>query len=380
MNLIGRIALVFFFFALLYSGNIALAQETEKITVHFFESETCAHCMAEDEFLKTLEEKYPALEVIQYPIYEQKSQEILIELARQHGAERFLGAIPITFIGDEYFVGFNNEETTGRLIESAIKNLLGDPSDNEQAVSAYLPIVGEINFEKYSLPILAVILGFLDGFNVCSLGALALILGLVLILGSRKRILLFGGIFILTTAVIYGLLIILWYKLFSLLTPFMRWFEIGIGLLGIIGAVFFFKQFVKFIKHGPTCEMTGSKTVASISDKVKRAFENPGNILTLSGVILLFAAVLTIVEFPCSAAIPVMFAGVLSKSSLPVFSYLLYISIFILFYMLDELIIFAIAVSKMRLWLTSSKLTVWITLAEALILGALGLYYLVNAI
>jgi hypothetical protein len=105
-------------------------------------------------------------------------------------------------------------------------------------------------------------------------------------------------------------------------------------------------------------------------------FENPKSIWALITGVLLFAAAITIIEFPCSAAIPVVFAGILSNAELSGFTYLLYIALFILFYMLDELIVFAIAVYKMHLWLTSPKFTTWITFIEAVILTGLGLYYL----
>jgi len=336
----------------------------EKLEIHFFKTDVCLHCKAEDTFLTEMEEKYSYIEVRRYNAFLEENQEIMLRLAKEHGAERYLGTVPLTFIGDEFFSGFDNADGIGQQIESAIKG----QSNSEQ------------NLEKRSLFVMAITLGFLDGFNVCSLGAIALILGLVLTLGSRKKILLFGGTFILTTAIIYGLLIILWYKFFSLLTPFMRAFEIGIGLLGLIGATFFFRQFLKFKKYGPTCEMTDSKTVNKLSQKLQNAFKNPRGILTLVGIIFSFSVIITIVEFPCSAAIPVMFAGILSTNSLSTFSYLFYISLFVFFYMLDELIVFAVAVSKMHLWLTSSKWTTWITLAEALILGGLGLYYLIGAL
>jgi len=44
--------------------------------------------------------------------------------------------------------------------------------------------------------------------------------------------------------------------------------------------------------------------------------------------------------------------------------------------MLDEIIVFLIAFFTMKIWLASSKIVVWITLLEAIILLALGFYYL----
>ena len=86
---------------------------------------------------------------------------------------------------------------------------------------------------------------------------------------------------------------------------------------------------------------------------------------------------ITIVEFPCSAAVPVFFAGMLAESGLTGFWYLFYIALFVLFYMLDEVLVFLIAVWTMSIRLSSPKITTWITLIEAIVLLALGLYYLI---
>lgn len=232
---------------------------------------------------------------------------------------------------------------------------------------------------NYSLPVLAVLLGALDGFNICSLGALVLILALVLSLRSRKKIIIFGGIFILTTAIVYALLILLWHQLFSLLAPYVKVMKGLIGALAIAGGIYFLKQFIKYRKYGPTCEIKPGKNIFSkFSLKLKQAFKKPGNILTILGTILLFAAVITIVEFPCSAVIPITFAGILSEAHLPAVMYLLYIALFILFYMLDEIIVFLFAVFKMTVWLSSSKFVTWITLIEAITLFLLGGYYLIG--
>lgn len=240
-----------------------------------------------------------------------------------------------------------------------------------------LPLVGKIDLKAYSLPILAVILGILDGFNVCSLGALVLILGLVLAIGSRKKTLLFGGIFIITTAFVYGLLIFIWYQIFSFLIPYIRIMQILIGLLGIGGAIYFFKQFLKFRKYGPACEVTSGKGIISrFSLKFRDSLKSSKNLILLLGSVLLFAVIITIVEFPCSAVVPLAFAGILAESGLSTATYIFYIILFIVFYMLDEIIVFLIAFFTMKIWLASNKALTWITLLEAIILFSLGIYYL----
>jgi len=226
------------------------------------------------------------------------------------------------------------------------------------------------------LPITAVLMGFFDGFNVCSLGALVLILGLVLILKSRKKILIFGGIFIFTTSLVYGLLIFLWFQLFLFLAPYLKIMEILVGLLGVAGGFYFFKDFLKFAKQGPTCEMQKGGMVSKFSNKIQNTLQSSESIFAVILAILFFAVVITIAEFPCSAAVPLFFAGILAEANLSVFHYLLYISIFILFYMIDEIIVFLIAVFTMTIKLSSKSFTTWITFVESLVLFLLGLYYL----
>ncbi len=369
-------------------ADFALAQEKE-IEINFFYGKTCPHCAKEAKFLSELEEKYSEIKVNRFLFSE--NIDLIKELYQDYKVPPIeQGYVPITFIGDMYFLGF--DEKIAENIENCILILIeGDSqkpcepgeSSGEGTLTPVdlkgkiiLPIVGEIDIEKYSLPALAILLGALDGFNVCSLGALILILGLVLALRSRKKTLIFGGLFVLTSAVVYGFLIVLWYKIFSFFVSYLRIMEILIGVLGMGGGIYFLRQFIRFRKYGPTCEVgTGKGIISRFSEKFQRSLEGSGNILLLLVSILMFAGIITIVEFPCSAVVPVIFAGILSQSQLPAFFYLLYIALFIIFYMLDEIIIFLIAFFTMKVWLASSKVITWITLTEAIILFLLGLYY-----
>lgn len=378
-----KVIFAFFIFTLALSCfSFAFAegpqpQTGEKIEIKFFYKSTCPLCLQAKEFLADLERQYPEVTVERFNVFERGSIESLKQLYQEYEVPRIeQGLVPVIFTKERYFVSFN--QAIAQEIEGCIQNCIaGRIGGQEVKHRISLPIIGQIDPAKYSLLSLAVVLGFFDGFNVCSLGALALILGLVLVLRSRKKVLAFGGIFIITTAVIYGLLIVLWYQVFAFLAPYLRLMEILIGLLGVGGGVYFLKSFLRSKKQGPTCEVgTGKGIMARFSSRMQQTFEQGGSILVLLGGVLLFAAVITIVEFPCSAAVPVFFAGILASSKLPVFSYLLYIAIFILFYMLDEIIVFLVAVFTMTIKLASKKFVTWVMLAEAIVLFLLGAYYL----
>ena len=352
----------------------ALAQENTE--VNFFYSQTCPHCIKEKLFLEDLEQKYPEIKVNKLLVSE--NVDILQQFYQEYDVPREeFGFVPITFIKDRYFLGFDEE--IAKKIEDCI---LSNCSLKEPAVdkTVDIPIIGKIDPQKYSLTTLSVMFGFFDGFNVCSLGALILILGLVLALKERKKILLYGGVFILTTAIIYGMLIFLWHQVFSLFAGYLRVMEIIIGSLGVGGGIYFLREFIRFRKYGPTCEVnTGTKITNRFFPKIQKMLTSSTNPILIIGSVLLFAAIITIVEFPCSAAVPVVFAGILAKAQLSFWNYLLYIALFILFYMLDELIVFLIAFFTMSVKIASPKIIIWITLLEAIILFLLGAYYLFGA-
>ncbi|MEX1014022.1 MAG: hypothetical protein WDZ80_02575 [Candidatus Paceibacterota bacterium] len=376
-----KVFLLLFIVVFLSGYFISLAQQdSDSFAVHFFYSPTCPHCHDEALFLDQIEEKYPEINIERYNVGDIRNHDLLKSLAEEHDAERFLGSVPMTFIGEDFFLGFDNAEGIGKDIENSIKKQIGDENQKEVEKENIinLPFIGVISLEDYSILGLSIIFGLLDGFNVCSLGALILILGLVISLRSRKRILILGGTFILSASIVYGLLIFLWYKLFSLFSGQLVTIQFIVGIISIIGGLYFLNEFKQFKKYGPTCKTSGTKLVSKLSGKVQKAFDKKLNIFFLSLVVLFFAVIITLVEFPCSAAIPVVFTGILAQQNLSALSYIFYIVTFIIFYMIDELIIFFIAVWKMDIWLMSPKSITWLTLIEALILISFGLYYLMR--
>lgn len=354
------------------------------VRIDFFYSPTCPHCAKEEKFLDELQDRYPDISIKRYSVNEKKNVDLLKEYYGNYEVSKeYQGMVPATFTNNKYFVGFNDD--IAKKIEECIKECqMGSSSESSASIidlegNISVPFIGQINVKKYSLPALTVILGILDGFNVCSLGALVLILGLVLAMRSRLKTLLFGGIFIVATAVVYGILISVWYQIFSLFTPYMNIMQVLIGLLGVGGGIYFLREFVRFKKYGPTCNVdSGKGMISKFSERFQKNIRESANIILLLGTVLLFAGIITIIEFPCSAVIPVAYAGILAQSGISTFTHLLYISLYLVFYMLDEIIIFLIAFFTTKIWLTSGKAITWITLAEAIILFALGFYYLFN--
>lgn len=372
--------LIFFIFLATLIARPVFAQEKvnpPKVEINFFYSETCPHCIAEEKFLDKIEPNYPDVKINRYLVTDASHRQLLIDSLKKHNAEKDLGLVPITFVGNEMILGFDNESNIGKKIEDSIQKQLQNANNgSENGSTVNLPIIGKIDLSKYSLLAQAIILGFFDGFNVCSLGALVLILGLVLILKSRKKIILFGGLYIFITALVYGALIFLWYQLFYYLSPVLKIMNVFVGILGVGGGIYFLIQFIKSRKADSTCDSQGNKIVAKHSEKIQKAFQESGGIWGLIIGVLIFATVITIVEFPCSAVIPVLFAGIMAHAKLSLFVYIFYLIVYLFFYMLDEIVVFLVAVFTMNIKIASGKTMKWLNLIEAAVLFVLGIYYL----
>jgi len=363
------------------TSTLESIEEREEPVLYFFYSPTCPHCHKQHAWLDAIEPTYPELDVQRYEV-NQENQQLMVDLILEHNAQQSAGLVPLTFVNGDYFVGFDGNETTGVAIEAAIRAVLGLPAMDVDASTEVregginVPLAGTVYPEDYSLSMLAVVLGFLDGFNVCSLGALILIIGLALKLQRRRAIALFGGIFILTTSLVYGALIVVWYNIFDLFTSYINIMKLGVALISIGGGLYFLKEYLRMRKQGAVCEMQESPLVQRLMKRTGDAFQDGSKLLSILGVVFVFAAVVTIVEFPCSAAVPVVFAGILADAGLSTLSHLSHIGLFVLFYMLDELVVFGIAVYKLRLWMMSGTFTKWAVLVEALVLLGIGLWYL----
>ena len=373
--------IIFLFIFTMSMITLVHAENQEiKETIHFFEQRGCPDCARQKEFLDNyVKVNYPDVEIISYSIMVQENQQLFHQMMKERDVKNYVLITPTTFIGDNYFQNFFEGDK-----ELIIKAMMGeDVQDQIYAVRGQgivtLPLLGEVNINNWSLPILAVIIGTVDGLNVCSIGALILILSLVLSsFKSRKKIFLFGGLFILTTVAVYGILIFAWTALFNALARYIGGINIIIGLASLGGGIFFFKKFIDFYKYGPACEYNSNKYLNKVTKKLQQSFsENKKTAILLTGVIL-FAFVVTLVELPCSFGLPMIYAGVLAAEGLSTSGYVFYVLLYLFFYMLIELIIFTGAVITKETFFANSKWITWVYLFGSLVLVALSYNYLIG--
>lgn len=361
---------IIIFLSSVIKADFSLAQQ--KVEINFFYSAICPYCEKEKEFLKELKEKYPEIEIKEYEVISNpENKEILNQFYEKYQVpEKDKGWVPITFTPDKYFIGFNQQIAED--IESCIKECLIGEKPAPQKIK--IPVFGEIDISKMSLPALTVTLGALDGLNPCAMWILLFLIALLINTRSRKRMWLVGGTFILASGIVYYLILSAWLNLF-LAISYVNLTRILIGAFALVVGVW---QIKTFIGYRGVCPVTDGST--KFGDRIRNGLRDQAEKLALSpltfgiliGVIILALGV-NLVEFFCSAGLPAIYTRVLTLSQISTLSYYLYLLLYTFVFMLDDLIIFSLAVITLSRIGFTAKYNYWATLFGGLLIFALGI-------
>jgi hypothetical protein len=268
--------------------------------------------------------------------------------------------VPFTAVGKYHFTGYLNEETTGQEIEAAVQcaikngcqDIVGELISQEIEVEKTsvlpeifsLPILGKVNLKNFSLPLITIIFGLLDGFNPCAMWVLLFLISLLLGIHEREKRWLLGFVFIAVSALVYFLFMSAWLNLFLFL-GFVIWVRILIGLLALTAGGYNLRDYFAN-KHGE-CKVVKSKRRKKVFTRIKKIIEKKNFLLALGGIVLLAFAV-NLVELVCSAGLPAIYTQILVLNKIPQFQYYFYLLLYILFFMLDDLIIFSLAMITLQ--------------------------------
>lgn len=316
--------------------------------VSFFFHPLCPHCQKQKKFNSYLKAKYPELKWAEYDISIQENAELLAEFVERSGHMQHKG-VPRTYIGPYEIFGFHAEQTTGTTLEKAIQAYIkNDPSlfDEEgQKLDSIkpiqLPFLGEINYTEYSLFSLAVVLGLVDGFNPCAMWVLVYLISMIMTLKDRKKIWFLVGTFIVASGTLYFLFMTAWLNVFLFL-GYLRILTLTIGLVAIGAGILNVRKYLHS-KEELVCEIGDAESKLKTMNKIYQIVQAPLTFFTILGIIAL-AFVVNSIEFACSAALPAIFTHTLTLSNLTTLQYYGYILLYDFFFMLDDLIIFSLAV------------------------------------
>ena len=228
------------------------------------------------------------------------------------------------------------------------------------------------------LPLFTFIIALIDGFNPCTMWVLTFLLVLLISVShSRKRIFTIGYTFVIVVYIIYFLFMAAWLNVFL----FIGYFDpvrIAIALIALGAGAINCKEFFVFRK-GPTL-MIQEKHKGPLVRRIEamREIIKKGSMSALIAASVGLATFASFVELPCTAGWPLIYTKVLADKALATFSYYSYL----LFYNLIYIIPLAVMIFIFGLFFKGKQITKGqmqvIKLIGGLIMIALGIILLVN--
>lgn len=359
----------------------------EKVNMYLFYGKECPHCEQLIEKLEYLKDQYP-IKVYMYETWHNQKNSELAQVVADKLNTRITG-VPFLAINNTSMSGYSSSTTLNLLkynINIALKSNENDiileidnitnsdiyefsiieSDDNISAPNEIIdeegkdqlliniPIINkQVNLKSLSLPVVAIIMGAIDGFNPCAMWILLFLISMLITMKDKKKRWILGLTFLTTSAVVYLLFMVAWLN-FTTFIQTIPWIKILIALVAIVGGFLNLWSFIKTITNDDGCTVVDDKKRKKYFSKIKDIVSNKSFILALGGIIILAASV-NIVELACSAGLPVAFTSLLASNNLRTFNYMVYIFIYILFFLLDDIIVFVISMKTLEVTGISTK-------------------------
>lgn len=358
---------VFFAILALFTSvtQMVIAQEilTSEPTVIMFGRDDCGFCKEQFKYLFDEGIEYEYLNITE----NERAKALYDEVTAKHAISK---VTPVTVIGETVLAGYNGPNTTGNAIKDAlerakytdirtIEDHLARAEKQEVIIGGGcsglscettgdgqyifdLPFFGVVDLQTFSLFTLSLVLGVIDGFNLCALWVLIIFLMLLLPAGSKKKMIFLAGIFIVAQGIMYNLILNVWYKtwdfvaLDQFVTPL-------VGLLSLGGAVFFLWRWHKNKAATLVCDITDLGTQTKTINKFQTIINQPVTIASIVA-ILVVAFSVNIIEFVYSFGIPQAYTKILDINMLTTLERQWYILIYTVGYMVDDFIVSALAI------------------------------------
>ena len=371
----------------------------EQVNLYFFHGDGCPHCAEEEKFLAKIEKKYSYVKIIRYEVWKNKSNALLMDRVGNR-YDVATSSVPLTVISGTAISGYS--ESIGIRIERAIKYYKDNPKKNVNYVSQIkngtfdedeikdsfseadkktdestkikLPLLGKINLKDFSLPTAATLIGLVDGFNPCAMWVLLFLISMLLGMKDRKRMWILGLTFLLSSALVYMAIMLSWFNIVVNVMASVIFRNI-ISVIAIVGAIINLRAFFKSNDSG--CEVVDDKKRKKVISKIKDFTKEKSLFIALGGVIFLAISV-NVIELACSAGLPLVFTQLLAINNVSSFESFIYTLIYIFFFLIDDIIIFLIAMSTTKVHSISTKYNKYSHLIGGILMLIIGILLLVK--
>ena len=333
------------------------------VTIYFFWGDGCPHCEAVRPFLDELAAR-PGVELEAFEVwYDADNRDRFAQVAAAHGTEA--SGVPAVFAGGGWWVGDSeyNRAAIRRTVERCAAGGCPDVAgavlagavppgpapaagDDGESTTVDVPLVGRHELGGDSLVLATALIALADGFNPCSLWVLTVLLAMVLRTGSRRRLALIGGSYLVTAAAVYGLFLA---GLFGALTvvEYSWWLRGGVAAFALAFAAVNVKEYFWF-RRGVSLTIPERAKPGIARRSRSLALEHrrlPAVVALTAGL----AAGVSLLELPCTAGFPVVWSNLLAARGTSDAEFAGLLAVYLAIFLVDELAVFAVAVTAMRI-------------------------------
>ena len=339
--------------------------EDGKINFYLFRGQGCPHCAEEEKWIESIKEKYKdKVNFYDYEVwYNQYNSEMLKEVGKKLDLD--IKGVPFTVIGDKYFSGFS--ETIQYSMEDTLDEYLGEEYKPRQVK---IPFLGKINMKNSSIGLIAVILGFIDGFNPCAMWILLFLINMFIGMKNKKKAWILGFTFLLVSAFIYFLSMIGINFIVGVAT--IKYLKIALAIFILVMGIIGFRKYLTIRKEEAGCTIVDDKKRKNLVKKVKKIMNSKSFIISLIGVSTLAISV-NLIELACSLGFPMIFTEMLTINEVGTVGRIIYLLIYVLFYMIDDLFVFTVSMATLEATGITNKYNKLCTLVSSIIMILMGL-------
>lgn len=369
------------------------AKEKNDITLYLFHGDGCPHCAEEEEFLEKYED---SLNIEMYEVwYDDENQAFMDKVRNIYGIDR--NGVPLTIIGDTYFIGYT--DAIGKKIDRAIDyyresddyvdeislikndesveindNFTLEDKENTDDYKIDVPVVGKVNTVDVPVATAAVLIGLIDGFNPCAMWVLLFLISILIGMKDKKRMWALGLTFLITSALVYMIIMFSWLNIVVSIAA-SKLARYAIGAFAIVGGVINLRSYLKSQDSG--CTVVDDNKRKKIFTRIKKFTSEKSFILAILGVMALAISV-NVIELACSAGLPLIFTQLLALNKVSGFMGFVYTLLYIFFFLIDDLVIFFIAMFTMNVTGISTKYNKYSHLFGGLLMLVIGLLLIFN--
>jgi thiol-disulfide isomerase/thioredoxin len=321
-------------------GRDAAGQAT--VRLYFFWTETCPHCRKAQPFVDGLSQEFPWLEVRSVPLREDRPKNVLLFLQMTEALGESSPGVPAFLSCGRAVIGFASAESTGAALRQALVachdsvGALSPPAAAPVAEEPIrLPIFGAVDPQSISLPLFTVMIAAVDAFNPCAFFVLMFLMSLLTHARDRQRMAIIGGLFVLTSGVLYFAFMAAWLNVFLVLGE-VRWVTAIAALIALALAAINIKDFF-WLGRGVSLSIPAAAKPGLYARMRALSVTESWPALVVGTVTLAVAA--NTYELLCTAGFPMLFTRVLTLRQISPSASYLYLALYNVIYVIPLLAI-----------------------------------------